>query len=110
MHLDEGGLQCPGGPVSLLMAIGGKLTTIPEVWRFDFCSDIFRNRVLTAFISARSSAHAHWTMSHRKYHGLHLFQFGLSSYDHRAPYYDILEGPWIHMKRNVFSPKLLEDK
>lgn len=59
MHLDEGGLRWPGGPVSLLMAIGGTLAPIPEVWRFDFCSDIFGNRVLNTFISAMSSAHAH---------------------------------------------------
>lgn len=51
------GLQRPRGPLSLPMAIGGRLATIPDIQHFGFCSDISRGRVLSTFISAMSSAH-----------------------------------------------------
>lgn len=39
-----------GGLGSLLMAIGARLATIPAVWHFGFCSDLFRALVLSPFI------------------------------------------------------------
>lgn len=48
--MEVGRVQRPGSPVSLMMSVGGRLATIPDVWNFGFCSDISRNRVLTTFI------------------------------------------------------------